>query len=126
MSDRLNRAQRRSANVYLLDTLYRKIPSDSALTDALYQANQPTLINFDQLRMAEIEDVVFLSVPITTTVESCEHLKEMTRVAFKDQKVVMVFSHNIELLRARKLGPKEAGRVLGHVQDHEVEARTAM
>lgn len=122
---KLNRAQRRASSVYQLDTLYRQVPSSDPIAEAILQAGPPSIIDFADLKVAEIDDVLFLSVPITTSAHSCERLKEIVSVAFKDQKLITVLTHNIEMLRARKLTAAQTGRILGHIQDYEAEALAA-
>lgn len=85
-------------------------------------AAPPHLLDFGDLKATEIEDVLFLSVPVTSSAHSCERLREIVGVGTKDKKLCVILTHNIELLRARKLSAAEAGRVLGRVQDHEAEA----
>lgn len=92
--------------------------------EAEYKAAPPHFLDFGDLKATEIDDVLFISVPVATSAASCERLRDIVNVALKDKKLCVVLSHNIELLRARKLTAAQTARVLGRVQDHEAEALT--
>lgn len=97
--------------MYQLDALYRKVPIDSPLTEAQLQAAPPHLLE------GEVDDVVFVSVPITTSQHSAETLRETLRVAFGDKKLVVIITHNIELLRAQRLSTKKGSEYLKNIED---------
>ncbi len=63
-----------------------------------------------------LEDVVFASVPPTASGHSCERLAETLQVSLQDKKQICVLTHNIELLKARKLSPTEAAEIIRRVE----------
>lgn len=64
----------------------------------------------------ELGDVVFASVPPSASGNTCERLAETLQVTFKDKKQVCVLTHNIELLKARKLTPSESAEIVRRVE----------
>jgi hypothetical protein len=105
-----NRAERRKTTLYKLEALYRKVPIDNPLTEAQLQAAPPHFLE------GEIDNVIFGSVPITTSYHSAERLRDSLQVAFSDKKMVMLLTHNIELLKATKLPPGEVSKYLKNIE----------
>lgn len=61
--------------------------------------------------------MVFVSVPPTTSGHSVERLREMLRVGYGDKKLVMVLTHNVEMLRLIKLDRAQAAQVVKRIDD---------
>lgn len=109
---RRNRQQRKSISVYRLDSLFRKKPGDTPLSEAQLQIAPPHYLE------GEIENTIFVSVPMTTTINSCERLRSMLQVALQETgKQVVILTHNIEVLKATRLPRKVAAQVLRNIED---------
>jgi len=66
----------------------------------------------------ELNNYVVVSVPETTSYAQAERIKaEATRLT---EKPCCVISHNVTLLRAVKLAPNEAAKVIKHGEDYAV------
>ena len=65
----------------------------------------------------EIENMVFVSVPPTTSGHSVDRLREMLRVGFGDKRLVMVLTHNVEMLRLIQLDRAAAAQVIKRIDD---------
>lgn len=104
-----SRAERKNTKVYKLQALFRPSPSKSPLSEAeLASAPEHYLVG-------EVDNVFFVSVPESTSANAAEHLRDMLSVAFGDKKQVMVLTHNVELLAAKKLAPNDAAAVLRQI-----------
>jgi hypothetical protein len=64
----------------------------------------------------ELDGVVFISVPATTSYNSCERLREMIDAAYSSKKQVVILTHNIELLKVTKLDSGTAAAVIKTIQ----------
>ena len=100
--EKRNRKQRNDAKLYRLEPLL------SGKREELPQAP-------DHFIEGEIEGVVFVSVPHTAThasvTELCQKLSDTLG------KRVSYITHNISLLKAKKLNPKEAAKAVKRVED---------
>ncbi len=65
----------------------------------------------------EINDVVFASVPMTTSHHSCERLRDSLIMAFKGKKQIMIITHNVELLEAKKLSSTETAAIILRIEE---------
>lgn len=105
-----NRQQRRAATMYKLENIFRSQPSNSPLSEADLEVAPPHYLE------GEVDGVVFVSVPMTTSHHSCERLRDMLSMAFKG-KQIMIITHNIELLKATKLDPSETATVIRRIEE---------
>ncbi len=112
-----NRQQRRASTVFRLESIFRPRPDRSPLSEADLEKAPAHHI------LGELEDVIFVSVPETTSYHSCERLKEMLDAAYKSKKQVVIVTHNIELLKITKLDPGTAAAVIKKFQGGEVSDR---
>jgi len=103
--------------VYQLDTLYRRVPENLPITESQWQAGPSSVMDFGDAKQAEISDVLFVSVPSTTSAHTCEKLRDMILISLSDKKQVMILTHNIELLRAEKLKPADAAKVIKNIEE---------
>lgn len=109
-----SRKERRAATLWELHPLFRKEKSDKPITEAELESDPAQYVE------GKLGDVVFASVPPSASGHSCERLEETLRVSFADKKQVCVLTHNIELLKARKLTPKEAAAIVRRVESPSV------
>jgi hypothetical protein len=66
----------------------------------------------------ELGDCLIVSVPPTTSHESCRQLREKLRQAVgSPDKPVLILTHNIEFLRAHRLGTSEASKVARRIDE---------
>jgi hypothetical protein len=69
----------------------------------------------------EIEAWTIVSVPVTTSLNQMHCIQKILQARF--QKPVLIIAHNTSFLKAVRLSPKEAARVIKYGEDH-AEART--
>ena len=100
-----NRKQRQSADVYRVEHLFKD------------GAPHP----IDQQRRSFIEGnldaVLIVSVPTSTPVGVCDQLQKTVADKFKQD--VLVITHNIEFMKATKVPPNEAARIVGQAEETE-------
>jgi hypothetical protein len=73
----------------------------------------------------KIGDCLIVSVPPSTTHESCRLLREqLCEATGKPDSRILILTHNIEFLRAQRLGAKEASMVAKFVDDTAPERQT--
>lgn len=97
--------------MYQLESLFRSRPGKLPLSEAELEMTPPHHLE------GEIDDVVFVSVPMTTSHHSCERLREMLLMAFKGKKQIMILTHNIELLKAKKLDATETAAMIRRIEE---------
>ncbi len=61
--------------------------------------------------------MVFVSVPLTSSHHSCERLRDALLMAFKGKKQIMIITHNIELLKAKKLNAAESAAMARKIEE---------
>lgn len=105
------RAERRKATVFELRPLFRRDKGESPLTEAQMEMAPAHFIE------GEIENMRFVSVPPTTSGHSVDRLREMLQVAYSDKKLIMVLTHNIEILALFKLDRAAAAQVIRRIDD---------
>lgn len=102
-----NRQQRRGTTVYRLEPMFRP------------DARRPVLATGPEHYLeGEIGDCLVVSVPPTTSYESCRQLREQLCAAFaRPDSRVLIITHNIEFLRVKRLTATEAARLIREVDD---------
>jgi len=102
-----NRQQRRDATIYRLEPIIQADARESIL------ATGP-----EHFIEGEIGDCLIVSVPPTASHETCRQLRDQLREAIgRVDRNILILTHNIEFLRARKLTPAEASKILREVDE---------
>ncbi len=96
--------------MYELFPLFRKRSASVSLEDAELESAPVHYLE------GVFDGVIYVSVPPTTSAASSEKLREIIRVAHGEKKVVVVLTHNIELLKAQKMNSSKAARILKRVE----------
>jgi hypothetical protein len=100
-----NRKQRKDARVYRLDHFFRTGEGGDLLIDSA-----PHYVE------GEIGDRAILSVPESTSQLQAQRLQEAAEEALG--KKVLVVTHNVEFMRARRLSPDEAAKIIATAESN--------
>jgi len=97
-----NRKERQSALVFRVEPLCHRGEKIEGLEDCYVEG--------------EIEQWTIVSVPVTTSRRMQEEMKNTLQMRWN--KPILIISHNTTFLRAIKLSPNEAAKVIKHGEDY--------
>jgi len=98
-----NRQQRRSTTVYQLEPVF--VSKGHSVLDKSTQY---------YIEGDELEGCVIVSVPNTTTHAACRELEQQLQKTLK--KTVLIFTHNVKFLKAKKLDSTEGAKVIRQIE----------